>query len=97
MTELKTTEYKKTVIDEVQKRIDSWIGRDYYFGHEATWLKFHNYPYRINRVIGIPMLFEQYIKYTDLFTLVRKGVFEEDVKFLFEDAMDNYLCHVFGG
>lgn len=43
------------------------------------------------------MLFEQDIKYTDLFTLDRKGVFEEDVKFLFEDAMDNYLCHVFGG
>lgn len=97
MKEELTEEYKKSVIDEVQKRIDSWIGRDYYFGHEATWLKLHAYPYRIEKVVGVPLILKQDIRYFELFNLVKKGIFEEDVKLLFENVMEHHLCHVFGG
>lgn len=99
MKEQLTDEYKKSVINQVQKRIDSWIGRDYYFGHEAIWLKTHDYPYRIAKVVDLPilMVLKQDINYINLFKLVRKGVFEEDVKFLFDDVMENHLFHVFGG
>lgn len=97
MKEELTEEYKKRVIDEVQRRIDAWVPRNF-MAHEALLLKVSHYPYKLDEDrCGMWFLFKQGIKYSELFHLVKEGHFEEDVQILFSDAIDSYLCKVFGG
>ncbi len=99
MSQPLTDEYRRAVIDAVQKKINDWIGRSMQI-HEVLWLKQMNYPYKIHvdhPIFSVIDIFKQEICYLDLMPLVKIGEFDKDVEALWQDVLHNYFRNCYGG
>ncbi len=95
-------EEKRKVIDNVQLRINEWIGRSDMTLHEAMFLKGKHYPFKIQINPPLPTLivrwFEQpEIKYPELFHLIKSDDIEKEEESLFRYTVENFLTFCFGG
>lgn len=99
-------EKKKHVIDNVQNRIDKWIGRSDMTFYEALFLNGKHYPFRI---LINPLIFgslfakhivQSEIRYSELYHLLSTTdveAEEEEEEKLFRYVLETYLTHCFGG
>lgn len=97
---------KRDIIDNVQVRIDKWIGRSDMSLHEAMCLKDKGYPFIINiNPRSIPFLSNHLAKkfkqseiiYSQLYHLINTTEADAEEEKLFRYAIENYLTYCFGG
>lgn len=93
---------KREIIDNVQIRIDEWIGRSYMTAHEAILLNGKHYPFKIQikpLLIGLitNSFLQTNIRYSELSSLIAETDVKTAEENLFRYAIDNYLTYCFGG
>lgn len=97
-----TIDEKRKVIDDVQQRINKWIGRSKMTFHEAVFLHGKHYPFKIQVDLPFPALMisqieQTEIKYSELLQLIRSTDVEKEEESLFRYAVENFLTYCFGG
>ena len=93
---------KRKIINNVQVRINKWIGRPYLTIHEAIILNAKHYPFEIQfnpPLMGFitNYLSQSKIRYSELYSLIKETDVETAEENLFRYAIENYLTYCFGG
>lgn len=93
---------KREIINNVQVRINKWIGRPYLTIHEAILLNAKHYPFKIQFNLPIMGFLTNYlgqskIRYSELYSLIEGTDVKTAEENLFRYAIDNYLTYCFGG
>ena len=93
---------KREIIDNVQVRINKWIGRSYMTMQEAILLNAKHYPFKIQfnpPLMGFltNYLGQSKIRYSELYSLIKETDVETAEENLFRYAIENYLTYCFGG
>lgn len=95
-----TFEEKNRIIDNVQARIDKWVGRPYMYPSEAILLKEKRYPFKI-KVNGVAGIFQGSLNqlvpnYKEIYELISYNSNQAEDE-LFQYVITNYLTYCFGG
>lgn len=97
-----TNDKKRKIINNVQVRINKWIGRPYLTIHEAIILNAKHCPFKIQfnpPLMGFitNYLGQSKIRYSELYSLIKETDVETAEENLFRYAIENYLTYCFGG
>lgn len=97
-----SSDKKREIIDNVQVRINKWIGRSYMTIHEAILLNEKHYPFKIqikSPAMGLIIrCFEQSkIQYSELYCLINETDVKTAEEKLFRHIINEYLSYCFGG